>query len=219
MGILKTFIKRRRRLWDNRNANNCISGCINRIYRFTETYIRCICSNARKKCNANERDKKFGLLKDIRGSVTSIELLIYIPIICFILFNGVDYYLTSVQHNNLENRKNYYLDVMRIEGTFSGELEAKIVAELGSMGLTNITIEATKISGGTDVPVYSDEYVYRNVNKPEEARMKLIIEAVPKFKPFIFGRLLGVNEGDDFKFVVKGEALSEKPYFEIEETP
>lgn len=60
-------------------------------------------------------------------------------------------------------------------------------------------------------------YVYRNIDNPSESRMKLEIIASPKFTPFAFGRLLGVKEDDEFLFVVKGEALSERPY--VEETP
>lgn len=137
--------------------------------------------------------------------------MFYVPLIAFLLFNGVDYYLTSVQHNNLENRKNYYLDVMRLEGGFSLELENKIITELNSMGFENVAISATTYGGG-DLSTYGD-YIYRNIDNPTESRMILQIEAEPNFRPFILGRLLGVNEDETFKFVVKGEALSERPYY------
>jgi len=142
-------------------------------------------------------------------------MLIYIPLIAFILFNGVDYYITSVQHNNLENRKNYYLDIMRIEGTYSSSLDQLIQTELDNMGFENIDVLATTYN---DFDA-STMHVYRNIDNPAESRMKLTIEASPKFTPFVFGRLLGVTEDDEFKFVVKGEALSERPVVEIEETP
>lgn len=106
---------------------------------------------------------------------------------------------------------------MRLEGTYSLSLENQIINELQNMGFKNVSISATRKSGGTDLII--NDYVYRDIDNPDDSRMKLIIEAEPNFRPFIMGRFLGVNEGDDFKFVVKGEALSEKSYLEIEGNP
>lgn len=209
MGKNKDAFKRRRWIWDSRTFN-FISGCCNNWLHHIRYASRwCVSPNAHKKCGKHDKYKKFGLLSDIRGATASAEIMFYVPLIAFLLFNGVDYYLTSVQHNNLENRKNYYLDIMRIEGTYSLELENKIVTELGNMGFQNIAVKATTVGGGS----LSGYNVYRNIDNPTESRMILTIEAEPNFRPFILGRMLGVNDGEDFKFVVKGEALSEKPYF------
>lgn len=209
-------IKRRGRIWLSRNDDNNCSGNYNWLSSSINSYYGSIRSFAYKKRRKHENNKKFRLLKDIKGAVISVEMLIYIPLISFILFSGVDYYITSVQHNNLENRKNYYLDIMRIEGTYNTSLEQLIKTELDNMGFEDIEIIATTYN---DYDL-STVYVHRNIDNPYESRMKLQITASPKFKPFVFGRLLGVEEEDKFSFLVKGEALSERPIFEdIEENP
>lgn len=206
--------KRRRWLRNSRVFDNNGGSAINRLSSSIYSYYKSVCSFAYKKCRKHENNKEFGLLRDIRGAVTSIEILLYIPLIAFILFSGVDYYITSVQHNNLENRKNYYLDIMRLEGTYNASLDQLINTELDNMGFDDVIVTATTYN---DFDL-STMYVYRNIDNPSESRMKLQISASPKFTPFIFGRLLGVKEEeDDFYFVVKGEALSERPY--VEETP
>lgn len=216
MDKIKGNVEKRRWLWFHRNTVNNGSNCSNRIFSFFSTYRKRISTYAQNFYRKNERYKKFGLLSDIRGGVTSIEVLIYVPIIAFLLFNGVDYYLTSVQHNNLENRKNFYLDVIRIEGTYTSELDSQIRAELNAMGFKDVDIDVSRKSGGTNFGLMSGEYVYRNIDEPDESRIFLSIKAKPNFQPFILGRLLGVKEDDSFMFVVKGEALSEKSYYEEE---
>lgn len=205
MGKNKDAFKRRRWIWDSRTFN-FISGCCNNWLHHIRYASRwCVSPNAHKKRRSYDKNKQFWLLGDIRGITTSAEIMFYVPILAFLLFSGVDYYLTSMQHNNLESRKNYYLDIMRIEGTYTQELHEKINSELTSMGFKSVTIRPS---------ININENKYRNIDNPSQARMGIEIEAEPSFKPFLLGRLLGVvDSSNTFKFKVKGEALSEKPNY------
>ena len=59
----------------------------------------------------------------------------------------------------------------------------------------------------------SSDIKVRNIEEVDESVMKLVVSAKPRYKPFLFGKLLGLEEHDEFFFKVGGEVLSERPMF------
>lgn len=149
-------------------------------------------------------------LIDDKGAINSVEFLIYLTIILFLMFGGVDYYVTQVQLSGLEHVKDYYTDRMRIEGNLTEEARIELQTNLEEKGYKNIEINVKN-----DIGVAIDEtsIVTRNVDDVASSVMELQIKASPKFAPFMFGRLIGVKEDENFYFKVKGKVLSEKPMF------
>lgn len=137
-----------------------------------------------------------------------------LPIILFVIFGSVDYYITQMQYNQLENIKNYYTNIMKVQGMLTDDDLYDLNNTLDNMGFKSISVD---IVGYNDVDI-SNTVIYRNIEKPHEARMSLVIKAQPKFEPFIFGRLIGVKdkENEEFYFVARGDVLSEKSYYEQE---
>lgn len=219
MDKTKRYSFKRRWLCFSRNVVNYSRRCYDRWLSIFKACKNCISPFTQYFIRKNEKHKKFGLLNDIKGGVTSVEVLVYVPLIAFLLFNGVDYYVTSTQYNNLESRKNYYLDVMRIEGAYTYELDQQVREELTAMGFRDISIDVSKLSGGTKVGIGSNEFVYRNIDQPQDSRIFLEINVKPSFTPFAFGKLLGAKVEEEFIFKVKGEALSEKSYYQENDIP
>ena len=209
--MVEKNIKKSKRLWNSRNAfYNCRSITL-KFSNFWEIVgsFKTVAQSSSKKYN---RGNSFRPLKDKNGSAGSLEFLILLPIILFIIFGSIDYYITQMQYNHLENIKNYYTNIMKVQGTLTDEDLNKLVTELDKSGFKESSIDMLGYNE-TDI---RGRIVYRNIEKPDEARMSLIIKTQPKFEPFIFGRLLGEKGDEDgfFYFWVKGDALSEKSYYE-----
>jgi hypothetical protein len=144
------------------------------------------------------------LLKNKKGGTNSIEFIIYFTIIVFIMFAGVDYYVTQVRYNIVERIKDQALDRMRIEGWLSEPVKDQIITKLQGMGYRDIQITGT-VEGEVSQPVL------RNVQDPGNSVIRLVISCKPRETPFLFGRLLGARDQGEFVIRVGGEVLSEKP--------
>lgn len=147
------------------------------------------------------------LLKNNNGSAMSIEFLILLPIILFLIFGGTDYLVTQVQYDQIEHLKVFYLDRMKIDGTLTDDDRTKLFNKLTVQGYSNIMITATDANGDA---LDSTTVLVRNIDNPDNSKLVLNIIATPKFKPFMFGQLLGATPTSDFYFNVGGETLSEK---------
>jgi len=124
------------------------------------------------------------------------------------IYGGVDYYVTQTQHDALEHIKDYYTDRMRIEGNLTDEARVELYSLLTEKGFKNIQINVFNNEGHA---IDSTEIITRNADNPLLSVMELQIRATPQFVPFMLGRLIGVQEDENFYFMVKGKVLSEKP--------
>lgn len=205
----KKTIKRPRGLWSNRNVTVDCWSC-NAFWLYLKRIDWSFKKNTYKRSRKHKRSFSLRLLKDERGN-GSIEFLILLPIILFMIFGSVDYYITQMQYNHLENTKNYYTNVMKIQGTLTNTDLVDLNYVLHHTGFKNIHISARDYNN-TEL---DEKIIYRNTEKPNTSRMSLLIKAEPSFEPFAFGKLLGTKDseiGDGFYFLVKGDTLSERPY-------
>lgn len=201
--MVKKNTKRSKWEWCDRNVNNN-SSCWDNSLFCLKLHNGNVKTSTRNIGGKHKGHNKFrALANNVSGNVGSIEFLILLPIILFVIFGSIDYYVTQMQYNHLEKIKNYYVDRMKIEGTLSNDA----YNELNTLLNDNFHDYEIVVSNS------GDNIAYRNIEEPSEAKMFLEIKASPKFKPFVFGRLLGIKEDDSFFFVLKGETLSEKPYF------
>lgn len=175
--------------------------------------IRCTKStNSRTSqvsCKNNDRRNENWLL-NCRGSVSSIEFLIYFTLFIFILFSGIDYFVTQQQYNMLESVHSFYMNKMKIEGTLSSDSYYEMFNKLTNLGFKDIIIEGLDVN---KVPLDDNTLLVRNLEDVSASEMELYIKATPKFVPFMFGKLIGITETDKFYFEVGGRTLSEKPMF------
>lgn len=198
------FIKGRKGLWISRNAFiNCWGyyNSLSNILKIISAYKKHT-HRIRRKVKRGFRYRPIGE----KGAINSIEFLIYLTIILFLLFGGVDYYVTQLQLSGLEHIKDYYMDRIRIEGHLTQEARTELVTSLDNRGYKDITINV-KDNVGNDIT----ESITRNTEDAVSSIIELEIKASPKFTPFMFGRLIGVKEDENFYFLVKGKVLSEKP--------
>lgn len=130
------------------------------------------------------------------------------PIIAFLLFGGVDYYVTQVEYDQLEHMKSYYLDQMKMNGTLTDDVKSDIYNRLTTKGYKNIVIEATDGNGN---PIDSSNIIVRNVENPAASTMNIDIKATPPLQPFFTGKILGINSSSGFYFDVGDPTLSEQP--------
>lgn len=130
----------------------------------------------------------------------------------FILFGGIDYYITEVQYSILEEASDFYISKMKFQGTLQNTDRIKIIDELEAKGFKNIIIKA---KDGYDNELNNDYIIVRDTEDIVSSALHLEIIAEPKAMPFMFGRLLGVKEDKDFYFKVTRRAISEKPRYEI----
>lgn len=212
--MVKKDVKKRGRLCHSRiiadNSRSCNFG-ISDIRRTTKRF---------KTDSQGSSEKHKGcfsiraLISCNKGSAGSVEFILLLPLILFIIFGSIDYYITQMQYNHLENIKNYYTNIMKVQGTLTDEDLSALRTELDKSGF-----ESTEINTGIDIVDCSGtdirgRIVYRNIERPEEARMSLRIKTQPKMEPFLFGKLLGEKGEGKFFFFVKGDVLSEKSYYD-----
>ena len=159
--------------------------------------------------NCRKYNKGFkGLLKNTDGFMSTIEFLFWLIVIIFVLFGGIDYYITEVQYNIVEETTNFYLSKMRFAGTLYDDDKQNIVDELSEKGFENINVVATDGYGNE----LSDEIIItRNIDDLMASKLYLEVTAEPYARPFMFGRFLGIKEDDGFYFKVDRRAISERP--------
>ena len=207
--MLKKFIRR------GKGCNNiygiftsCYSSIRSMLYNINK-YIKSA-TTATFRCCRKPNFYLKRILKSECGALTSIELLIWTTITVFIIFGGIDYYVVEKQLNDIEEVKTHYLSQMKISGVYSRRLQNNMEEELQKKGLSDIDIYATD---GYDSIINSDDTIFRNVDDVKASTINLYIKAKPKVKPFVFGKLLGVNENEEFYFNVKGRTVSERPNY------
>lgn len=203
----KNFNKRRKRLFLRGNAGSDCWGYSNSLSNL-RTAPDSDPKYTQKFSRKHQRNIGFRFIKDVAGAVNSAEFLIYVTIIVFLLFGGVDYYVTQTQHDSLEHIKDYYTDRMRIEGNLTEEARTELYNLLSDRGYKNIHINVLNDAGNE---IDSADIITRNADNPTYSVMELQIRVTPKFVPFMLGRMIGVKEDENFYFMVKGKVLSEKP--------
>lgn len=134
----------------------------------------------------------------------------YFTIFIFIIFGGVDYYITEVQHTIVEEATNFYLSKMKFAGTLYDDDRINLVKELSDKGFKNINISA---KDGYGNELNSDTIIVRDVENLTGSTLYLEVKAEPHTKPFIFGKLLGVKEREEFYFKVDRRSMSERPSY------
>ncbi|MGI9862538.1 hypothetical protein SDD30_14250 [Moorella naiadis] len=140
------------------------------------------------------------LKKDERGS--SLDFLIAATLIFFMLFAGADYYTALVQHQIAEHIMHYYLERIRIEGCLIPQDQTDMVNKFAAVGLTVENINAPLLSGGR---------VLRNPQDPDGSRITVTVTLKPKYRPFLFGALVGgAAAPNNYRIVVGGSVLSER---------
>lgn len=142
--------------------------------------------------------------------MSTIEFMLWFTIIIFVLFGGVDYYITEVQHNIVEETTNFYLSKMRFAGTLYDDDKQNIIGELSERGFKNISVSATN---GYGCELSDDTIIVRDVEDLTASVLFLEVKAEPFTKPFMFGKLLGAKEEDDFYFKIDRRAISERPAY------
>ncbi len=191
------------RITDNYSRSSSSSGnCAKICYRPFKSFTR---KNCRKY---NEGFKR--LLKGTEGFMSTIEFMLWFTIIIFVLFGGVDYYITEVQHNIVEETTNFYLSKMRFAGTLYDDDKQNIIGELSERGFKNISVSATN---GYGCELSDDTIIVRDVEDLTASVLFLEVKAEPFTKPFMFGKLLGAKEEDDFYFKIDRRAISERPAY------
>lgn len=204
--FIKTNSKRRKWLWNDRATIDNSRSWDFSNWNFNTNFTR-FKEITRNFISINNTTFPIRLLKDDKAAAISVEFLILLPIILFMLFGGTDYYITQAQQDQVEHVKTYYLDRMKIEGTLIDEDKADIYNKLTSKGYSNIDITAKDIEGNE---LDSSTVLVRNIEEPDKGKLILNIQATPKFQPFMFGKILGSTVNPDFYFKVGGETLSEK---------
>lgn len=133
--------------------------------------------------------------------------MFYFTIFVFIVFGTVDYYITEVQHNIVEEATNYYLNRMKFLGTLYESDKVTLINELSNKGFKNLEVIATDGYGNT---LDDNTIIFRNSEEPTSSTLILYVKAEPYSRPFIFGKLLGAEEKEKFYFNVKRRSISER---------
>lgn len=136
--------------------------------------------------------------------------MLYFTLIIFVLFGGVDYYITEVQFNIVEETTNFYLSKMKFAGTLHDTDRLSLISELTDKGFRNISVSATDGYGNE---LNSGTIIVRNVEDLRASVLFLEVKAEPHTKPFMFGKLLGAKEEDNFYFKVDRRSMSERPAY------
>lgn len=184
-------------------------GCINRYLYNLYDHIKAFKRNTYQCCQKHNISLK-GLLKSECGALVSFEILLWLTVIVFIIFGGIDYYIAEKQLNDIDEIKSHYLSKMKISGTFSREFKDDIEDELEDKGLEIIDVYA---KDGYNNYMDDDDVIFRNVDDVKSSVIKLYIKAKPRVEPFAFGKLLGAKENDEFYFYRKGRTISERPNY------
>lgn len=105
---------------------------------------------------------------------------------------------------------------MKVQGTLTESDMSKLYTTLDISGFADIEIE---MLDGDEYEISPGSIIYRNIENPDESKMCLLIKAKPKFKPFAFGKVLGIKDEEDgeFYFIARGDVLSEKSYYDYQE--
>ena len=201
----KDFKRRDRYCYNFRNASLDHGGGGN-IRNYIKNCFKSIKGSPRRNCKKYHKGFK-GFLKDTAGYMISLEFLLYLTIFIFIIFGGVDYYLTEVQHNIVEEATNFYLSKMKFAGTLYNQDRMDLVEELSGKGFKNITISA---KDGYGNELNSDTIIVRNVENLPASTLYLEVKAEPHMQPFILGKILGAEENDQFYFKVDRRSISER---------
>lgn len=142
------------------------------------------------------------LLADERGN--AIDFLIVSILTFFLLFAGVDYYTTLMQHQVAEHIMHYYLERIRVEGFLTTTDENEMRAKFSSVGLPIESISCPLQSQGAS-------RVLRNPQNPDASRIDVTVVCKPVQRPFLIGKLIGgATAPDTFRIKVGGSVLSER---------
>lgn len=203
--MVKKTNKRRKGLRYNRviDTDKCVIGdsicCL-------QGFIPYLNRTGRKSGRKHRKGFRVRILN--QKGTSSLEFLIYFVLIVFILFAGVDYFVTLTRIQMVEHEKNFYLDRIKIEGVLTDNSRQQMFTGLTEMGFKNIEITTQKHDGTI---LDGETPVYRNIAYPNDSLIELTVKAEPKEEPFLFGRLLGSNTDKTFYIEKKGAVLSEKP--------
>ncbi len=97
-----------------------------------------------------------------------------------------------------------------MEGTLTDNDRIELITKLSNSGFKNIEVHALDV----DLNELDDtSEIVRDTEDPDKAKLILIIRAYPEYTPFLFGKILGVSNDEDFYFLIKEEASSEKSEF------
>lgn len=186
----------------NNRGSNSFRDCIKINYKSFKNFTRNL---------GREYNKGFKrLLNSTEGFISTVEFLLWLIVIMFVLFGGIDYYITEVQHNMVEETTNFYLSKMKFAGTLYDSDKWDLINELDEKGFKNINVSATDGYGNE---LSSDTIIVRDTEDLTASVLFLEVKAEPHTKPFMFGRLLGAKEEDDFYFKVDRRSISERPAY------
>ena len=164
--------------------------------------------------NRHGRDKKRNKFWLLENGIVTVEVVIYLTILLFVLFGSVDFTVTLLKYMQAEQVKEFYLDCMRINGWLSSEMYSEMEARFADLNMEIVGIEGAveiDIANNTRAHIPLSEPVKRNTVNVTNSKISLILELEPEEKPFFAGRLLGLSEGDNFTYIVGGETYSELP--------
>lgn len=200
------------RAWGKHIRNPCLCRGVchswgSNIRRFSSGYSKFIYNWHRQHKKRNQ----FWLLEH---GVVTVEVIIYLTILLFVLFGSVDFTVTLLKYMQAEQVKEFYLDCMRIDGWLSSEMYSEMEARFADLNMEIVGIEGAveiDIANNTRAHIPLSEPVKRNTVDVTNSKISLILELEPEEKPFFAGRLLGISEGDNFTYIVGGETYSELP--------
>lgn len=200
-----------RRKWRNaiRREHSNVTGNSNNSFSSIRAIKRTIKDISITKLGQYKEDIQ-GVLKSTSGLASTVGFLIWFSIITFLLFGGVDYFITEIQFNNIEEINNFYMSKAQMEGNLGYNDRQLMFEELTRQGLIDIEIDLKDAYGNI---LGTDDIIVRDIESPRDSQMTLSIMARPEIEPFIFGRLLGVEVDEKFFFHVEGRVLSERPDF------
>lgn len=143
-------------------------------------------------------------LLDQRGNAV-LELLLVLPIITFLTFGVIDYWVVLQKHQVAEHLMHKYLTRMQIDGGLSQGQEDKLTEELGKVGLV---VEQVV---GKNLESASQDRVIRNLDDPDEGVVKITITCRVDPAPLMTTKLVrGTPPGGDYRIKVGGEMISER---------
>ncbi len=140
-------------------------------------------------------------IKNERGAINTIEVLVYLPIIIYIIVYLIMGGLFLVERNELTTIVNKKLDRAVVEGQFTVELKEELINELDVKGFKKDKIEISIIpdSAGDD-----DNMTY--TKRGNEISIKVIYKKTHTFYYLNFG----IGEESTFYPKAKVSGMSEK---------
>ena len=141
------------------------------------------------------------IIKNERGAVNTIELLVYLPIILYLTLYLIMGTLFFIEKNEISTVVNKKLDRALVAGQFTAELKEELISELDSIGFKK---EKLEVIITPDAAADNDNTTY--TKRGDEITIKVIYKETHTFYYLNFG----IGEESVFYLKTKVTGMSEK---------